>query len=188
MLVIMHPVQPVEDLGVGENFIAGKFHVADLVLAAFVHVVLDVHRVGVRALQLDVLDFKIQETVVAVIIREQVAVGVKVILLEITGAGQPGKRPAPPDFEFRTELAGFETGGAEELDVLDLDLRAFLDVEDDDAVAGQFLDVQDVLHLGVREPVFLVQLLDVLDVGEHFLLIQRVADLEGDLFLELGIA
>ncbi len=36
--------------------------------------------------------------------------------------------------------------------------------------------------------VFLVKLLDLLDVGEQFLLVQRLADLHGDFFLDLGIA
>ncbi len=59
-----------------------------------------IHRVGGGAVELDVLDFKIQVAVVAIIIRQPVAVAVKIILLEIARAGQPGKRPAPPDFQF----------------------------------------------------------------------------------------
>ena len=91
---------PLRISGVGENLVAGEFDGADLVLPAFEHVKLDVHRVRRRMVQLHVLDLKIEVAVVAVKIRQRVAVVVEVVLLEIPAAGQPGKHPAPPGLEF----------------------------------------------------------------------------------------
>ena len=188
MLVVMHAVETADDFRVGENFAAGDFHVADLVLAAFVHDELHVHDVRHRAVQLHIRDRKIKVAVVAVEICQPVFVAVKILLLEIAAAGEPGKRPALFRFEFRPQFLLLKIVGAENLDVRDFHLRAFLDVEGHDAVPGQFLDVQDVFYRRVGQAVFFIQLLHLLHVGEHLLLVQRLADLEGDLFLELRVA
>ena len=47
-----------------------------------------------------------------------------------------------------------------------------------------FVNVQDIFHLRVRVAVFFVELLHLLRVGEQFLLVQRLADLDGDFLAE----
>ena len=188
MLKRVDVLQPLDDFRVAENFVAGDFHCAHFVLPAFVNGIIDIHHVGRGPLQFHVLDFKIKITVVAVKIAQPVAVAVEIFLLKITAAGEPGKKPAPPDLEFAAQRFLRKRRRADEFDIGDFDLGAFLNVEGDGAVAGGFLDVEDIFHLRVGVAVFFIQLFHLLHVGEQFLFVQRLAHLDRDFFLQLGFA
>ena len=78
--------------------------------------------------------------------------------------------------------------GADELDLDDLDLGTFGDLEGGRAAAGGLVDVQHVLHLGAGIARLLVHLLDVLGVGEQLALVQGSPTLEVIFLQQLGVA
>ncbi len=187
VLIQLDIAHALDDLGIGENLVAGELDGADLVLRPFKNVILHVQRVGGGMHQLHILDLEIQVAVLVVEIAERIAIGVKIVLLEITAAGEPGEEPAPAELELAAEFLLRKGGGPDEHDIRDLDLGAFLDVVDDHAMPGKLINVEDVLDLGIGQAVLFVELLHLLDVREDLLVVQRFAHLDGDFFAELGV-
>src|SRR5665213_2982463 len=188
MLIVVDFLQPLGDFRVAENFAAGDLDGANLVLPAFEDVILHVQRAGRGMLQLHVRDGKIQIAVAAVKIGQRVAVGVKIILLVIAAARQPGKHPAPPRLDFAAQLLLRKRLRPDEINFLDLDLGRLVNVKRHGGLSRIFhVAAQDKFHLRVGEAVLFIQLFHLLHVGEQLQLVQRLADLDGDFFLQLVV-
>ncbi len=139
-------------------------------------------------LELHVLDLEIKIALVAIKRGQRIPVIVKIILLEHATAGHPGKHPALLGLDLLAQLLLLEGRRTDEINLRDLDLLAFDDLEHHRADAGIFINAQDVFDLRVRVAVFLVELLHLLHVAEQLLFIQRLAHLHRDLLFKFGIA
>src|SRR5262249_17410639 len=160
-------------LGIAEQFIAGEFHRANFVLAAFVDNNADDQSARRGMLELDILDVKIDEALVPIKFRELLLVIFELLVLENAAARRPGKHPMPPGLDLLAKGSLAEGRRIYKYNVGDSDLRTFSDRKCSRRAAGALLDGDGIRDRRAGIASLLIHLLDFLAVGEKFYFIER---------------
>ena len=170
-----------------EQLVAGEVHRPHLVLPPLEHLEPDHQRVRRGMDHPHVLDLKIQVAVLAVIIGQRIPVVREIVAVQHPRTRQPGPHSVLGGLDLFAQHLLLEGRGPVKFNGHDFDLRTFHNVEGHDGVAGRLFGAHAVFHRGIRVAVFFIQLLHVLGLGEQFLLVQRIPDLGGEFFAELGL-
>ena len=173
-VALVRQPQTLGDVGHAEQLVAGEFHRPDLVLRALVKNEPNDHRLGRRIQELDILDLEVDVALFPVELDQLLLILVELVVLEDAAAGDPGKHPVLARLDGLAEFLDGKGFGANKVHLEDLDLGSLRDLEGGGAAARVLVNVQHVFDLGARIPLLLVQLLDVLGVGEQLAFIQRL--------------
>ena len=164
-----------------------KLNRTDLVASALVNDEADRHPCGAYGVELHLLEIEVYVALVPVKISELFLVLLKLFLLELAAAGQPGKHPVPPRLDLLPQLPLRKGLRADELHVHNPDLGRLGDLERDRGAPQFGVDAFLGLDLGLAIAGLLVFFFDFLRVGEQLVFIQRLANPGLHLFKQAGV-
>ena len=178
---------PLQEGGI-EKLVPGEGHLAHPVLAALVDLDDQFKPLAAGIVELDLVlrDVDVEEPELPVEVAQLVEVILELVILEATGAGEPGEQPPFLGFHRPAQFAGGHRLVADELDVGDFDLLAFLDLEDDGAEAAHAVALHGVVDRDLVVAGLLVILPELLGVLLDLALVEGLVRLHLHLFLEAG--
>jgi hypothetical protein len=157
------------------NLVTREADLADPVLASFDDVDRDQQLVGSRVAENDLLlrDIHIEETQLTVEIAKLVQIIFELVVLEAARARQPREHPPFLGLHLALQLARFDTRIADETNVGDFDLRAFLDLENNRAETAHAVALDRVGNGDLIVAGFLVELDQLARIVLHLAFVQR---------------